>query len=253
MKPSAAAVGKSLRRRHRKRPRRIRLNGLPTKIPKSPRCVANGFSRGAAQSRKAVLTSPSIRRRAREAGIDLTQIVRIRGRRPDHQRRLRGVSSSKPASANRETDDEDGRIERGRCRGDESDRRAACHRAALERSEANDSALRVCRRNRHHRTRIAAYPSERKTRRESDVPAVPRARAGRAFCPIFRSATLTTTPSAACCCAIVACIWALRRRHPTASKCRSCTMRRVCRCGHSRRRSAASATRRATARRLRTS
>ena len=145
-----------------------------------------------------IMTSPANRRRAREAGIDLTTVV---GSGPGG--RIVREDLASPAS----------RSERRRFRGnvrDQGHRGATPDRRAHERGQAQHPAFRLRRRGRCDRTGGAASApqfQECPGRTLLDLPAAGHRGPGTHVAIPSRSATSCTTPRAGCWCAIAPCTW----------------------------------------------
>ena len=119
------------------------------------------------------MTSPAIRRRAKEAGIDLA-LVPV----PDPAAASRARTSTLPegAATGATIAAPASRSQHRRTRKSRSSACGASSPSACDR-ETRDSALRLRRGNRHHRTRSAAQAPEQQeaTGRAADAAAVPRA------------------------------------------------------------------------------
>ena len=152
-----------------------------------------------------VATSPAIRRRAHEAGIDLQQVAGLRTQRPHRAEGPRGVRGPAPrradtaACAPKAVEAPRAARPRGH-RGDQGHRSAPPDRPADERGQAQHPALRLRRGTRHHRARVAAPAPEPQAACRRRLRS-PTCRSWRlpwcVCCASSRSATPTTTPSAA--------------------------------------------------------
>ena len=171
-----------------------------------------------------VLTSPAIRRRAKEAGIDLRQVAGSgpQGRigRQDFEAYAAGAICGPRLSGCSDqlaclTCASSGATPLGRNGRDQSHRLAAAHRAADERRQAQHPTLRLCRRGGCDGAGVAAATPQHQgaagdARRSLTCPSW-----RSHWCGSWRSsrnATLITTRSGASSCVITRCISASRRR-----------------------------------------
>ena len=150
------------------------------RAPAGTQWCAPRRQRGAARGGR-IATSPAIRRRAHEAGIDLQQVsgsgpngrIVTQGPRGVCRAPRRGARASAGSAQGSAGQSRTGRGDRG----DQGHRAAARDRAAHERGQAQHPPLRLCRGARHHRARVAAAPPEPHAscrRRRAHLPAVSR-------------------------------------------------------------------------------